>query len=343
MNSFSTSEDTMEHLRSEYPALSSDVEFIQNRVPKVDAGTLLPATCPSHPDHEWCPPGHGDIYAALAGSGWLKRLLDAGVKYAFVSNSDNLGATLDLPLLEFFATSDASFLMEVTRRTPSDRKGGHLARYRDSGKLLLRESAQCPDGDTDVFQDIDRHRYFNTNNIWLRLDRLQEALEQNGGFLPLPMIKNRKTVDPRDPDSAAVFQLETAMGAAIECFEDAAAIEVPRSRFAPVKTTSDLLVLRSDACIETPDARIELAPERQGFPPMIKLDEHYKLLDALDRAIGGEVPSLVGCKSLEINGPVVFDSAVVVRGVVVIENSSGEPAELRSGEYEDQVVTLPID
>lgn len=338
MNSFSTSSDTLAYLRDRYPELGDDVEMLQNRVPKLDAATLQPVTLPGAPELEWCPPGHGDIYAALAGSGWLRRLLDAGVVYAFVSNSDNLGATLDLALLEFFADSDNPFLMEVTRRTPSDRKGGHLARFRAGGQLLLRESAQCPDDDIGAFQDIERHRFFNTNNIWFRLDHLQHALDRNGGFLPLPMIRNRKTADPRDPSSPAVFQLETAMGAAIECFENAGAIEVGRQRFAPVKTTSDLLVLRSDACVQTRDFRLELAPQRNGVPPTVTLDSTYKMLDGLQEALAEAVPSLIGCRSLQVSGAVVFSPNVILRGDVVIENRGARPARVPEGIYEDETL-----
>ena len=63
----------------------------------------------------------------------------------------------------------------------------------------------------------------------------------------LPLIVNRKTVDPRDKSSTKVIQLETAMGAAVGSIPGARAVQVPRSRFAPVKTTNDLLVVRSDA------------------------------------------------------------------------------------------------
>ena len=74
----------------------------------------------------------------------------------FVSNSDNLGATMDLKLLTWFATSGAPFAMECAERTDADKKGGHLARRR--GGLLLRESAQCPDADEAKFQDVSRHK-----------------------------------------------------------------------------------------------------------------------------------------------------------------------------------------
>ncbi|CAE7742840.1 UGP1, partial [Symbiodinium pilosum] len=165
----------------------------------------------------------------------------------FVSNSDNLGATMDLRLLTYFADSGAPFLMEVAARTDADKKGGHLAVMKSGGGLTLRESAQCPKEDEGAFQDVSKYTYFNTNNLWVHLGKLHELFEKNGGALPLPVMKNDKTVDPRDKKSTKVIQLETAMGAAISCFEGAQAIKIPRTRFAPVKKTDDLFALRSDA------------------------------------------------------------------------------------------------
>lgn len=320
MNSFSTSADTLAHL-SRYPELGrpENLELMQNKVPKIEAQTLTPIEWPADPEMEWCPPGHGDIYPAILGSGLLQRLLDEGFRYLFVSNSDNLGATLDPALLKWFAESGKPFVMEVTARTTADRKGGHLASRATDGRLLLRESAQCPEEDMEAFQDIDRHRYFNTNNLWLRLDALKAELEKNGGLMPLPVIRNKKTVDPRDKKSPAVYQLETAMGAAIECFEDAGAVAVPRTRFAPVKTTGDLLALRSDAYVITEDGRAELASERNGVPPEITLDsDHFKLVDQLDAALAGGVPSLLHCNKLEVKGPVKFSASDRFEGDVVL-------------------------
>jgi len=320
LNSFSTSADTLAHL-ARYPELGDprQLELMQNKVPKIDAGSLAPAEWPANPDCEWCPPGHGDLYPAILGSGMLRRLLDEGFLYLFVSNSDNLGATLDPALLRWFAESGKPFVMEVTARTAADRKGGHLAVRRRDGRLLLRESAQCPDDDQAAFQDIARHRYFNTNNLWLRLDHLAEELARNGGLLPLPVIRNKKTVDPRDKKSPAVYQLETAMGAAIECFDGAGAVAVPRTRFAPVKTTADLLALRSDAYVVTDEGCAQLAPERHGVPPEITFSgDLYKLVDQLDEALAGGVPSLRGCTKLEVRGPVKFSSADRFTGEVVL-------------------------
>merc|ERR1719159_1924786 len=170
---------------------------------------------------------------------------------------------MDLKLLTYFAQSGAPFCMEVADRTDADKKGGHLAMSKKGG-LLLRESAQCPEEDEKAFQDVTKYKYFNTNNLWVDLEALKAIFEKNSGAIPLPVMKNSKTVDPRDKTSTKVLQLETAMGAAISCFEGATAIVIPRSRFAPVKTTNDLLALRSDAYTVTPDSRIELAASRSG-------------------------------------------------------------------------------
>src|SRR5947208_3154134 len=236
---------------------------------------LEPAQWPTNPELEWCPPGHGDIYTALVTSGMLDTLLEQGYQHAFVSNSDNLGAVLEPRILAWFAAERVPFLMEVADRTEADRKGGHLAQ-RAGGRLLLREIAQTPEADVDAFQDVSRHRYFNTNTLWVSLPALAEALRERDGVLGLPMIVNRTTVDPTDAASPAILQLETAMGSAIEVFAGARALRVPRARFAPVKTTNDLLALRSDCYVLTSDEHVELAPERDG-PPLVDLDPaHYK-------------------------------------------------------------------
>jgi UDP-N-acetylglucosamine pyrophosphorylase len=341
MNSFSTSKDTLEAL-AKYTSLGtgSDLEFVQNKAPKVTAADLTPALWPENPEHEWCPPGHGDLYPAMLGSGTLDKLLGQGMKYMFVSNSDNLGATMDLKLLTYFAKSGAPFMMEVAARTDADKKGGHLATMKSGGGLTLRESAQCPKEDEGAFQDVTRYTYFNTNNLWVDLEKLKGAFEKHGGALPLPVMVNDKTVDPRDKKSTKVIQLETAMGAAISCFEGATAILIPRSRFAPVKKCDDLIALRSDAYVLTEDFRIELAPSRAGKPPTIKLDDMYKFVDAMDTLIPNGVPSLIECSSLKIEGPVEFAADVKIVGDVKIVNKSTDKKTVAAGTYENSTVEL---
>src|SRR3954453_23992418 len=233
MNSFSTREPSLEAL-GRYEDIEADVplDFLQNKVPKLLADELEPVEWSDDPDLEWAPPGHGDLYTALVTSGILDELLERDYRYAFVSNVDNLGAVLEPRILAWMAGERVPFVMEVANRTEADRKGGHIARRRDGDRLVLREIAQTPDEDVDAFQDTSRHRYFNTNTLWVDLEALRGLLDERDGVLGLPMIVNRKTVDPSDKSSPEVIQLETAMGAAIDVFDGARAIRVPRRRCA---------------------------------------------------------------------------------------------------------------
>jgi len=220
MNSFRTRDDTLQALAA-YPDLSVGdlpLDFVQNREPKLRADDLTPVEWPTDPGLEWCPPGHGDLYTALSASGLLTQLLDDGYRYAFVSNADNLAATADAKVAGWFASSGAPFASEVCRRTAADRKGGHLAVRTSDGQLVLRESAQTAPQDASSFADITVHRYFNTNNLWLDLTALADRLAEGEGVLHLPLIRNAKTVDPTDPNSPKVIQIESAMGAAVEVF-----------------------------------------------------------------------------------------------------------------------------
>jgi UTP--glucose-1-phosphate uridylyltransferase len=326
MNSFATRDDSLAALER-YPDLSAGLpaDFVQNKVPKITEDGLEPVEWPDDPALEWAPPGHGDLYTALVTSGMLEALLQGGYRWAFVSNSDNLGAVLDPRILAHLAGSGAPFLMEVADRTSSDRKGGHLARRASDGGLVLREIAQTPDEDVDAFQDTGRHRYFNTNTLWIDLHALRDVLGDDG-VLDLPMIVNRKTVDPSDKGSTSVIQLETAMGAAIGVFEGATALRVPRSRFVPVKTTNDLLSLRSDAYVIGDGRAVRLAPERDGVPPFVDLDsEYYKLVDDFDARFPQGPPSLVACDSLHVHGDVTFGAGVVVRGEATVEGPGTVP------------------
>ena len=304
MDSFSTHEETVAALAGHTGLLDGQcglpLTFVQHRVPKIRQDDLLPVEWPKDPSKEWCPPGHGDLYLSLVTTGLLERMRAAGIRYLFVSNIDNLGATLDLSILGYLAARGIPFLMEVTERTETDRKGGHIARMAD-GRLLLRELAQCPKAEHSDFQDIRKYRHFNTNNLWVDVNALSERLAASGGILDLPLIVNRKSIDSNDPSSPAIFQLETAMGAALSVFDRAEALLVPRTRFAPVKTTADLLALWSDAYILSDEMHIIPALKRSGIPPLIQLDSAcYGTMSNFRRRFPHGAPSLVDCDSLTI-------------------------------------------
>jgi UTP--glucose-1-phosphate uridylyltransferase len=328
MNSEVTREQTEAALKRGDGQPVSD--FLQSLEPKLDAATLEPVSWPTDPALEWVPPGHGDVYGALRRSGMLRRLLEQGFEYAMISNSDNLGATVDPRIAAYLSESGAPFLLEVVEGTKAERKGGHIARRREDGRLVLRESAQVPQEDSHSFGDYRHWRYFNTNNLWVALRALSELLERQGGVLELPLIANRKTVDPRDPDSPEVIQVESAMGAAIGVFENAHVLCVPRTRFAPVKTTDDLLLVRSDVYSLTPEWHLEPLPERARALPFVELDPaYYKLLDEFEARFPGGPPSLREADRLVVKGDVTFEAGVVVRGAV--ELSASAPERIAAG------------
>ncbi len=327
MNSFRTSGDTMAALAryESLPVEGLPLEFLQNKEPKLLASDLSPVSWPKDPDLEWCPPGHGDLYTALRGAGLLDRLIAAGYRYVFVSNSDNLGAVADARVAGWFAASGAPFAIEAVRRTPSDRKGGHFARRRSDGRLVLRETAQTLEQDKSALADLERHRFSSTNNLWFDLRAMQQALDARQGILGLPLIRNVKNVDPSDKSTPEVVQIETAMGAAIEVFEESRVIEVGRDRFVPVKTTNDLMVLRSDVYDIGKDFLLDqVAPAI----PFVDLDgDHYKLVGEFDKRFPEGAPSLRKAGSLRVSGDWTFGKGVEVVGDVDLRASSAQRIE----------------
>ncbi len=329
MNSTVTRDPSLQALqRYELGVPGVPLDFLQGREPKIRASDFQPVHWPADPELEWCPPGHGDIYPALAASGTLDALLDAGLRYAFVSNSDNLGALADVRIAAWLAAEQVPFALEAVRGTPADRKGGHLARYQ--GQLILRETAQVPEGDSS-FTDVERWRWYNTNNIWIDLRALKDLQAADPAAPDLPLIVNRKTVDPRDPGSTPVIQLESAMGAAIGSIPGARAVAVPRTRFAPVKTTDDLLVVRSDAYELTSDGR--LRPAFGDQEPVVTLDgNYYRLLSGFEQRFPAGPPSLRRCHRFEVEGDVTFGANVVAVGDVRVTGPRHVPDGERLGE-----------
>jgi UTP--glucose-1-phosphate uridylyltransferase len=321
MNSFRTSADTMAALAryGDLPVEGLPLEFLQNKEPKLLVSDLTPVTYSRDPDLEWCPPGHGDLYTALRSTGLLDGLIAAGYEQVFVSNSDNLGAVPDARVAGWFAQSGAPFAIEAVRRTASDRKGGHFARRKIDGRIVLRETAQTLAEDQEALADLDRHQFTSTNNLWFNLVAMRDALNARHGVLGLPMIRNVKHVDPGDKSTPEVVQIETAMGAAIEIFEHARTIEVGRDRFVPVKTTNDLLVLRSDVYALRGDNVLDQAADAV---PYIELDhDFYKLVGDFDKRFPEGAPSLVKASSLRVEGDWTFGAGVEVVGDVSLDRA----------------------
>lgn len=323
MNSFRTREESLAILDA-YPDLAVEglaLDFLQSAEPKLRADDLTPVQWPDDPELAWCPPGHGDVYISLVISGLLGQLRERGIRYAFLSNADNLGATCDPDLAAWIMASGAPYVAEVCDRTPSDRKGGHLARRLSDGRLILRDSAMVAPGEDHFFGDIDLHSTFHANNLWIDLDVFARLLHERDGVLGLPIIVNRKTVDPTDSSSTPVIQIETAMGTAIETVDGSQAVLVPRTRFRPVKTTNDLLVIRSD--VFELDAASNIRSRIDRDEPFIDLDSKvYKLTPDFEERFPAGPPSLVDCTSLTVKGDVTFAPGVRCVGDVTLKTSA---------------------
>jgi UTP--glucose-1-phosphate uridylyltransferase len=333
MNSFRTREDTLAALGG-YPLAvhGLPIDFLQNRVPRIDKERAAPVELP---DEEacWAPPGHGDIYLSLWISGLLEQLVAAGYRWAFVANVDNLGATFDPGILGYLEKHDVQFANEVTDKSLADIKGGTVIRRK--GRLMLLETAQVEAAHLRDFEDTRVFSTFNCNNLWWRLDAVLERIRR--GELDLPLIVNPKKVAGRE-----VVQLETAMGAALGCFERARALRVPRSRFAPVKATVDLLAVRSDAYVLDEASAIRPNPARTlSGPPVIKLDDaFYKGVDDFESRFPHPL-SLLGCRALTVEGDLRFGRDVVIEGEVTLQNRSGQSRSVPDGaRYRDGTFTF---
>eukprot|EP00252_Welwitschia_mirabilis_P005213 TRINITY_DN156_c0_g1_i1.p1 TRINITY_DN156_c0_g1~~TRINITY_DN156_c0_g1_i1.p1 ORF type:complete len:472 (+),score=97.32 TRINITY_DN156_c0_g1_i1:184-1599(+) len=319
MNSFNTHEDTIK-IVEKYSSANVDIHiFNQSQYPRLVAEDMTPWPCKGQTNKEgWYPPGHGDVFPALVNSGKLDTLLSQGKEYVFIANSDNLGAIVDLKILNHLAKNQNEYCMEVTPKTLADVKGGTLISY--EGRVQLLEIAQVPEEHVSEFKSIEKFKIFNTNNLWANLKAIQRLVQADA--LKMEIIPN-----PKEVNGVKVLQLETAAGAAIRFFDNAIGVNVPRSRFLPVKATSDLLLVQSDlytiddgfvirnpARVDTANPSIELSPEFK------KVGDFLKRFKA--------IPSILELQSLKVSGDVWFGSGIVLKGKVIIEANKGEKLEI---------------
>jgi len=326
MNSFNTDEDTMKIIRK-YSGFNVSIKtFNQSRYPRINKESLMPIarSCRTEDDIEaWYPPGHGDFYQAFSNSGLLDEFVSQGKKYCFISNIDNLGATVDLNILNMCLNQNREFVMEVTDKTRADVKGGTLIQY--EGKLRLLEAAQVPKEHTEDFKSVKKFNVFNTNNLWISLPAIQRVVTEN--TLDMEIIVNPKQLN----GGLNVYQLETAVGAAMKCFDNASGINVPRARFLPVKKTSDLLLVMSNL-YSLDHGSLIMSPKRM-FPstPLVKLgDNHFKKVSAFLSRFGS-IPDMLELDHITVSGDVTFGRGVSLRGTVIIIANHGDRIDIPAG------------
>uniref|UniRef100_W5K5H4 UTP--glucose-1-phosphate uridylyltransferase n=1 Tax=Astyanax mexicanus TaxID=7994 RepID=W5K5H4_ASTMX len=320
MNSFNTDEDTKKILQKYTHHRVKIHTFNQSRYPRINKESLLPVAT------NMSLTGENNIYASFYNSGLLEKLLSEGKEYIFVSNIDNLGATVDLHILNHLMSQPADrrceFVMEVTDKTRADVKGGTLIQY--DNKLRLLEIAQVPKAHVDEFKSVTKFKIFNTNNLWISLPAIKRLQQQNS--LDLEIIVNPKTLD----GGLNVIQLETAVGAAIKSFDNALGINVPRSRFLPVKTSSDLLLVMSN--LYSLEAGSLTMSAKREFPttPHVKLGSSFtKVQDFLRRF--ESIPDMLELDHLTVSGDVTFGKQVTLKGTVIIIANHGDRIDIPAG------------
>ncbi|KAL9248804.1 UTP--glucose-1-phosphate uridylyltransferase-like protein [Drosera capensis] len=277
MNSFNTHDDTLK-IVEKYSKSNVEIHtFNQSQYPRLVVEDFVPLPSKGHAGKDgWllrridvesstlsikyivCNAPY-DVFPSLKNSGKLDLFLSQGKEYVFVANSDNLGAI-------------------VTPKTLADVKGGTLISY--EGKVQLLEIAQVPDEHVNEFKSIEKFKIFNTNNLWVNLKAIKRLVEADA--LKMEIIPN-----PKEVDGIKVLQLETAAGAAIKFFDKAIGLNVPRSRFLPVKATSDLL--------------------------LVQVGDFLKRFKS--------IPSIIELDSLKVIGDVWFGRGVALKGKVTIKSS----------------------
>lgn len=337
MNSFNTDDDTSRIIKK-YEGHNVDIiTFNQSRYPRISKESLLPIPRTYNSSiSEWYPPGHGDLFEALSNSGLLNKLLSQGKEILFVSNIDNLGAVVDLNILQYMVDNDSEYIMELTDKTKADIKGGTIIDY--EGSIRLLEIAQVPLQHVEEFKSIEKFKYFNTNNIWLNLPSVKRVIDNNE--LALEIIPNYKILssDTNGNNDISVIQLETAVGSAIHYFKNARGINVPRCRFLPVKTCSDLFLVKSDL-YSLKHGQLIMDETRFGGTPLIKLGNHFKKVSDFQKRIP-YIPKILELDHLTMTGAINLGRNVVLKGTVIIVASDGQSIDIPNGSVlENTVVT----
>eukprot|EP01095_Lingulamoeba_sp_RSL-Kostka_P002663 TRINITY_DN13578_c0_g1_i1.p1 TRINITY_DN13578_c0_g1~~TRINITY_DN13578_c0_g1_i1.p1 ORF type:complete len:492 (+),score=195.49 TRINITY_DN13578_c0_g1_i1:44-1519(+) len=332
MNSFNTETDT-DKILHRYDHGNVEIHcFNQHRYPRISKETLMPV--PNNPIGEkgqWYPPGHGDVFPAFQNSDVFQRLKEQGKEYVFISNIDNLGAIVDFSILKHMVNNDTEYIMEVTDKTRADVKGGTLIEY--EGKIKLLEIAQVPPNKVEEFKSIKKFKIFNTNNLWVDINAIDRLIKEKA-FDDMDVIVNNKAIG-----DTPVIQLERAAGAAIRYFNNPMGVNVPRSRFLPVKGCSDLLIVQSNI-YELHEGSLIMSPHRP-FPtvPLVKLGVSFKkVANFLGRFKTS--PDILELDHLTVSGDVYFGSDVVLKGTVIIVANHGSRIDIPDGSVlENKVIS----
>lgn len=337
MNSFNTHDETSKVLRKYIHVNVPIHSFQQSKYPRIYKESLrtIPKSVLDENWESWYAPGHGDFYQSFYNSGLLQKFIDEGKEYLFVSNIDNLGATVDLAILNDLLSKPkeerCEFLMEVTDKTRADIKGGTLIMYEE--KLRLLEYIQVPKDHIEDFKAVSNFKIFNTNNIWIQLSAIKRIVESNK--LNMDVVEEH----PQSNAGEKIIQLETLIGSAIKYFDNSIGVNVPRSRFLPVKTCSDLFLVLSNL-YNIKEGTLSMNPRRQfKSTPLVQLGYSFRKVKEFHNRLDG-IPDILELDHLTVAGDVTFGRGVVLKGTVIIIANHGERIDIPPGSIlENKIVS----
>lgn len=240
LNSFYTHDETRQFIQLNYPnAIESLIYLEQKANPRVLESSKEILNM-DNPDHIY-PIGHGELIYKLIDTEIIDKLIEDGIEYIFVSNIDNLNAVKNNDILQDLMDNGIDYALEIVERTEQDKKGGIVVKY--DGRYKIVEIGECGLDDLSNFMDIEKYKYFNTNNIWIRTKAIKELSKQDTNYLEkVDIIKNRKKLKTGED----CVQLEYALGGFLKMFDKVKFYLVDRNRFMPIKNEEQLDNLRSD-------------------------------------------------------------------------------------------------
>eukprot|EP01111_Echinosteliopsis_oligospora_P008720 TRINITY_DN2468_c0_g1_i1.p1 TRINITY_DN2468_c0_g1~~TRINITY_DN2468_c0_g1_i1.p1 ORF type:complete len:475 (-),score=138.28 TRINITY_DN2468_c0_g1_i1:50-1474(-) len=320
MDSFNTHDNTSKAILK-YDGQVNISTFQQSKFPRFFKDTLNPVPkSSSGVASEWYPPGSGDVFQSLEASGLLDQLINSGKEYIFMSNVENLGASLDVKILQHMIGKGLEYALEVTDRISTDITGGVLVTYKESVHLM--ELSQVPHEKHTKF-NAREYKYWNTNNLWVNTKSIKEHIASNS--LELDFV-----VSVVGDGGRAHVLIETPAGMAIQNFKKAEAIHVPRERYRPVKSTSQLMVAQSNLFQFSNGQMVMNSKREPANVPLVKLGDDFHTVADYSKRFKG-VPDILELEHLTVSGDVNFGAGVVLKGTVIIVANHGERIDIPDG------------
>ncbi|KAJ0106630.1 hypothetical protein Patl1_19459 [Pistacia atlantica] len=283
------------------------------------------------------PSDHGAVFLSLMKSGTLDVLLSQGKEYALVVHADNAAAVVDPKILNHLIQNKIEYCMEVTPTTSIDLRNSMINLRQ--GKYQLVNITQNPakhhcfllNTPADVLfccsfmikKSDGKFKFIDTRNLWVDLKAVKRLVDTDA-------LKMESLSASKEENGYKINLQDTAAGSAIRFFDHTMSINVPPSRFLPLNSTSDLLLLQSDLYSSIDGILVRNNARNNPSNPSIELGPEFeKVSDFLSRF--KSIPSIIKLDSLKVAGDVWFGAGITLKGRVNIAAKPGMKLEIPDG------------